>query len=58
MTGVQTCALPIFLFFQVIDPDNPFGCSDAVRILLLQFSSLLVEQASPHIHDAANKYVF
>lgn len=40
---------------QVIDPDNPFGCSDAVRILLLQFSSLLVEQASPHIHDAANK---
>lgn len=46
------------LFFQVIDPDNPFGCSDAVRILLLQFSSLLVEQASPHIHDAANKYVF
>ena len=42
---------------RVIDPDNPFGASDAVRILLLQFSSLLVEQASPHIHDAANKYV-
>ncbi len=42
---------------QVIDPDNPFGTSDAVRILLLQFSSQLVEQASPHIHDAANKYV-
>jgi len=41
----------------VIDPDNPFGTSDAVRILLLQFSSLLVEQASHHIHDAANKYV-
>ena len=40
---------------KVIDPDNPFGTSDAVRILLLQFSSLLVEQASPHIHDAANK---
>jgi len=40
----------------VIDPDNPFGTSDAVRILLLQFSSLLVEQASHHIHDAANKY--
>jgi transformation/transcription domain-associated protein len=40
---------------QVIDPDNPFGTSDAVRILLLQFSSLLVEQASAHIHDAANK---
>ncbi|RWS15188.1 transformation/transcription domain-associated protein-like protein [Dinothrombium tinctorium] len=40
---------------RVIDPDNPFGNSDAVRILLLQFSCLLVEQASPHIHDAANK---
>lgn len=40
---------------RVIDPENPFGTSDAVRILLLQFSSLLVEQASPHIHDAANK---
>lgn len=40
---------------KVIDPENPFGTSDAVRILLLQFSSLLVEQASPHIHDAANK---
>ncbi|XP_048245320.1 transformation/transcription domain-associated protein-like isoform X4 [Haliotis rufescens] len=40
---------------RIIDPENPFGTSDAVRILLLQFSSLLVEQASPHIHDAANK---
>lgn len=40
---------------KVIDPDNPFGNSDAVRILLLQFSSLLVEQAAPHVHDAANK---
>ncbi|KAL5007444.1 hypothetical protein ScPMuIL_016250 [Solemya velum] len=40
---------------KIIDPDNPFGTSDAVRILLLQFSSLLVEQASAHIHDAANK---
>lgn len=44
-----------FVLFQVIDPENPFGSSDAVRILLLQFSCLLVEQASPHIHDAANK---
>lgn len=41
---------------RVIDPENPFGTSDAVRILLLQFSCLLVEQASPHIHDAANKW--
>ena len=40
---------------KVIDPENPFGNSDAVRILLLQFSSLLVEQAAPHVHDAANK---
>ncbi|XP_071454988.1 transformation/transcription domain-associated protein [Hetaerina americana] len=40
---------------RVIDPENPFGTADSVRILLLQFSCLLVEQASPHIHDAANK---
>lgn len=40
---------------KIIDPENPFGTSDAVRILLLQLSSLLVEQASSHIHDAANK---
>ncbi|GBP38089.1 hypothetical protein EVAR_95217_1 [Eumeta japonica] len=39
----------------VIDPENPFGCSDAVRISLLQFACLLLEQASPHIHDANNK---
>ncbi|CAB3995848.1 Transformation transcription domain-associated, partial [Paramuricea clavata] len=40
---------------RVIDPDHPFKTSDAVRILLLQFSALLVEHASPHIHDANNK---
>ena len=40
---------------RVIDPENLFGTSDAVRILLLQLSCLLVEQASQHIHDAANK---
>lgn len=40
---------------KVIDPENPFGNSDAVRILLLQFSCLLVEQASPHIHNVLNK---
>ncbi|XP_028408078.1 transformation/transcription domain-associated protein-like isoform X2 [Dendronephthya gigantea] len=40
---------------RVIDPDNPFKTSDAVRILLLQFSALLVEHASQHIHDANNK---
>ncbi|CAH3023319.1 unnamed protein product [Porites evermanni] len=40
---------------RVVDPVNPFGTSDAVRILLLQFSALLVEHASQHIHDASNK---
>ena len=28
----------------IINPDQPFGTSDAVRILLLQFSCLLVDQ--------------
>ena len=36
----------------IIDPENPFGTSDTVRILLLQFSCLLVDQGAPHIHDA------
>ncbi|XP_045594313.1 transformation/transcription domain-associated protein isoform X4 [Procambarus clarkii] len=40
---------------RVINPDEPFVYSDAVRILLLQLSCLLVEQASAHIHDAGNK---
>lgn len=40
---------------KIIDPDNPFGSADCVRISLLQFSCLLVEQASPHIHDVTNK---
>ncbi|XP_028982080.1 transformation/transcription domain-associated protein [Diachasma alloeum] len=40
---------------KIIDPDNPFGSADCVRISLLQFSCLLVEQASQHIHDATNK---
>ncbi|XP_054724829.1 transformation/transcription domain-associated protein-like [Uloborus diversus] len=40
---------------KIIDSESPVTTSDAVRILLLQFSCLLVEQASPHIHDAANK---
>ena len=41
---IWTVASLIVLLFQ-----------DAVRILLLQFSALLVEHASQHIHDAANK---
>lgn len=44
---------------KVIDPicsnDKKFVDSDAVRILLLQFSCLLVEKAAPHIHEAANR---
>nr|XP_022907724.1 transformation/transcription domain-associated protein [Onthophagus taurus] len=42
---------------RVVDPDSPFPFADCVRISLLQFSCLLVEQASPHIHDhdATNK---
>lgn len=42
---------------KLIDPDNPIPTADCVRIALLQFSCLLVDQASPHIHDhdASNK---
>lgn len=36
---------------RVIDPDKPFENFDCVRIALLQFACLLVERASPHIHD-------
>ena len=40
---------------EIIDPDNPFKTSDTVRILLLQFSCLLVDEGAAHIHDAGNK---
>lgn len=43
------------MFWQVIDTDNPFGCGDCVRILVLQLSCLLIEQALPHIHDSTSK---
>lgn len=36
---------------RVIDPDKPFDNDDSVRIAILQFACLLVERASPHIHD-------
>lgn len=36
---------------QVFDPEKPFANEDCVRIALLQFACLLVERASPHIHD-------
>ncbi|XP_015785730.1 transformation/transcription domain-associated protein [Tetranychus urticae] len=45
--------ISVFIY-RVVEPEYRLY-SDAVRILLLQFSCLLVEQASPHIHDAANK---
>eukprot|EP00118_Oscarella_pearsei_P018052 m.182608 g.182608 ORF g.182608 m.182608 type:complete len:3843 (+) comp39295_c0_seq28:119-11647(+) len=41
---------------RVIDADNPLATSDALRILLLQFSALLVEKAPEYIHDPANKH--
>lgn len=44
---------------KIIDPicsgDRKFIVSDEVRILLLQFSCLLVDQASPHIHEISNR---
>ncbi|XP_075234435.1 transcription-associated protein Nipped-A isoform X2 [Lycorma delicatula] len=40
---------------KIIDTENPFGSGDCVRILVLQLSCLLVEQALPHIHDTTNK---
>ncbi|XP_065834052.1 transformation/transcription domain-associated protein-like isoform X2 [Oscarella lobularis] len=40
---------------RVIDADNPLATTDALRILLLQFSALLVEKAPEYIHDPANK---
>ena len=39
----------------IINLKNPFRISDSVRIFILQLSCLLLEQASAHIHDAANK---
>lgn len=39
----------------IINLKNPCKISDSVRIFILQLSCLLLEQASAHIHDAANK---
>lgn len=36
---------------RVIDPERSLLDEDAIRIALLQFACLLVERASPHIHD-------
>lgn len=36
---------------KLIDPEVPIPYADCVRISLLQFSCLLVEKASPFIHD-------
>jgi transformation/transcription domain-associated protein len=40
---------------QVIDCDHPLAAPDALRIMLLQFSALLVDQASEYVHDPSNK---
>lgn len=40
---------------KVVDPENPYGTSDSVRIFLLQFSSLFVQYAHDYIHDVNNK---
>nr|XP_018666778.1 transformation/transcription domain-associated protein isoform X1 [Ciona intestinalis]XP_018666779.1 transformation/transcription domain-associated protein isoform X2 [Ciona intestinalis] len=40
---------------RVIDPDKPYAAPDAVQIQLLRFLSLLVDRASPYIHDPSNK---
>ena len=37
---------------------NPFKTSDTVRILLLQFSCLLVDEGAAHIHDAGKLKIF
>lgn len=36
---------------RIVDPDNPFDNDESLRIAVLQFACLLVERASPHIHD-------
>lgn len=38
-----------------LDPDRRTYVSDSLRVLLLQFSSLLVDQAPQHIHDVSNR---
>jgi transformation/transcription domain-associated protein len=40
---------------RVIDPENPYGQSDSVRIFLLQLSSIFVQYAHEYIHDVNNK---
>ncbi|KAF0288488.1 Transformation/transcription domain-associated protein [Amphibalanus amphitrite] len=46
----------VSVFIRVfIDTERPAPANDGVRILLLQLSCLLIEHASPHIHDADNK---
>lgn len=36
---------------RIVDPDCPFDDDESLRIAVLQFACLLVERASPHIHD-------
>jgi transformation/transcription domain-associated protein len=39
----------------IIETEASYPTSDTVRILLLQFSCLLVDEGAAHIHDAGNK---
>ena len=39
----------------IIEKGDAYPTSDAVRILLLQFSCLLVDEGAAHIHNAGNK---
>nr|CAD7427558.1 unnamed protein product [Timema monikensis] len=45
----------VCVFIKVVCDSKQVITSDALQILLLQLSCLLVEQASPHIHEATNK---
>lgn len=45
----------ISVFVNKVIDTEPSATSDSVRILLLQFSALLVEHAGAHVHDAANR---
>nr|CAD7263930.1 unnamed protein product [Timema shepardi] len=45
----------VCVFIKVVCDSKQVITSDALQILLLQLSCLLVEKASPHIHDVSNK---
>ena len=49
-------ALTVYCYYIMFYDDFLISQQDSVTILLLQFSSLLVEHAAPHIHDSNNKW--